>query len=312
MYVMKIVWLYVLLANVLALSACNQPPMQHASVPKTCKIGAYSFAEIGALQKSGYEDLTSAKVNELALLFLPCVGSSNPDIRDGMVYASLSSLLRGKRLEPSTQNQVLVHLLSALDGPPDGGGFLKPFAALNISELARADRITPYLSTDMRVHLVASTTSYLTNIADYRGYNDHEGWRHGVAHSADIVLQLSLNPNINDTQLTALRSAIGAQIVPQGGHTYIYGETERLARPILYMIAQGRFSADNWNSWLAEVSGPSPLASWEDVYSSEIGLAKLHNTKAFLNVLYINANESKNENIKQILPAVRKALTSLP
>ncbi len=302
----------VLLCAALVFTACSQPQVQDNTHAESCKIGAYSLDDISALQKSEYADIAPDKLNALALQFLPCVGSTDPKIRDEIVYASLSSLLRGERLEVATQNKLMAHLLTVLDGAPDADGFLKPFAALNISELARADRIAPYLSVDTRQHLVTSTASYLANITDYRGYDDSEGWRHGVAHSADIILQLSLNPNINTAQLTELRTALGTQIAPKSGHSYIYGEAERLARPVLYMAAQGQFTGENWQDWFAQIADPAPFASWGDMYTSENGLAKLHNTKAFLNVLYINATESKNENIKQILPAVRTALIALP
>lgn len=191
-------------------------------------------------------------------------------------------------------------------------GFLKPFAALNLSELARADRIEPYLTTTQREKMVQTVIRYMNSITDYRGYDDRQGWRHGVAHTADVILQLTLNPNIEASQVQRLRLAITSQIAPDNGHSYIYGESERLARPILYMARRGDFDAKNWSDWLVDVISPAPLENWQQAYTSEMSLARLHNIKAFLNVLYINAAESKNENIKQIFPPVRDALFKFP
>src|SRR4029079_4781720 len=79
----------------------------------------------------------------------------------------------------------------------DAQGFRAPFAALVLSELARTDRIKPWLSADERKFLVQAATNFLVGVHDYRGFSDQDGWRHGVAHGSDFVLQLALNPELD-------------------------------------------------------------------------------------------------------------------
>ena len=296
------------------LAACENPAPTAAPIAKIapCQIGEYSKADMSALKENGYAELTSAQINTLAVDMLACLGSPDPEMRDGIVFEEISALLRQERLDTETQIQMFTHLLDVLNGPEDADGFTKPFAALNMSEIVRADRVQAYLSPQQREDVVQATINYLTHITDYRGYDETRGWRHGIAHTADIVLQLSLNPNINEEQLAALRAAIATQISPPNGHSYIYGESERLARPLFYMAARGAFDQENWDVWLASLAGPAPYEKWAEVYTSEAGLAKLHNTKAFFNVLYISAQETKNENIKMLFPGARAALISMP
>lgn len=49
---------------------------------------------------------------------------------------------------------------------------------------------------------------------DLRGFDAVQGWRHGVAHGADLLLQLALNPALRRVQAEALLAAIASQVLP--------------------------------------------------------------------------------------------------
>ncbi len=294
------------------LTTCTPATSPSETVIAECGVGQHSQAEILALQVQKYQGLDMQAVNQIALDLLPCLGHPNPDIRDGLFYESLSGFLRAEQLTDATKLKLFTDILTILKGPDQASGFLKTFAALSLSELARADRVAAYLSDDQRQELVQATSDYMSAITDYRGFTDGQGWRHGVAHSADLILQLSLNPKITPAQFLTLQAALGTQIAPSSGHAYIHGEPERMARAALYLARRGEISQEGWSAWFAKLADPAPFKSWNDVYSSEAGLAKLHNTKAFLSVVYINATETKNANIKALLGPARAALIKLP
>ncbi|HHL42834.1 MAG TPA: DUF2785 domain-containing protein, partial [Hellea balneolensis] len=274
--------------------------------------GGQTLADMTALKMGGYTDLPQVALDQIALNIVPCIGHPNPEIRDGLVYETYAQFLRKDALSTDTKIKLFKDILAQFSTPEDPTSFTRPFAALDLSELVRADRIHAYLSDEQRENLVNATAGYLTKITDYRGFSDTEGWRHGIAHASDLVLQMTLNPKINDQQIETLRAALSTQIAPDSGHAYIHGESERLARPILYMARRGTFTAKNWQDWTKTLIDPAPFSSWNDMYTSEKGLAKLHNTKALLNTLYINANESQDDNVKRLFPAVRDALFKLP
>jgi hypothetical protein len=302
------------LAAVFALTSCTPEPQSAApdTSVQNCVTGRRSQSDITALKAAGYTDIPQTALDQIALDILPCLGDPNPKIRDGLVYETYAQLLRKDALSPTAKTTLFDNVLAVFTAQDDPTSFTRSFAALDLSELARADRVALYLSDEQRAKLVSATTDYLTNITDYRGFSDTEGWRHGIAHTSDLVLQMTLNPKINDEHIKDLRAALSHQIAPESGHAYIHGESERLARPIIYMARRGSFSAEDWQNWAQTLTDPAPFNSWNDMYTSEKGLAKLHNTKAFLNVLYINANESKDENIHMLFTAVRDALFKLP
>ena len=297
----------------------SAPNPEPKSAPKSapispCQIGTAGRYDMAALLKAKETEYTSWQdddVNRLAIDLLACLGDPDPNIRDGLVYASLRMLLRAERITPKTQQVLFEDLIKVLSGPKTHDGFARPFAALNLSELARADRITPFLTDEQRAKFVRSVSAYMISIDDYRGFSDQEGWRHGIAHTSDIMLHLSLNPNITKGQVLELRDALGKQIAPTD-HAYIHGEPERMARAVLYMARRGEIRAENWQNWMDRLAQPAPLASWADAYTSQAGLAKLNNTKAFLGHIYINANESGNANMKVLFAPARTALGQLP
>ena len=297
----------------LSLQACTQAPTtEEVITAPPCNVGTYDQVDMLTMKAEKYQGLDEGTVNQIALNLRPCIGHPDPEIRDGLVYESLSGFLRGEQITDDTKLQLFDHMLALMNGPIIEAGYTRPFAALNMSELARADRVSTYLSDEQREALVQTTENYMTGITDHRGYVNNEGWRHSVAHTADIVLQLSLNPNVTETQLHTLLAALGTQIAPASGHAYIHGEPERLARAVLYTANRNMISAEDWNIWFTGLANPAPLSSWGEAYKSEAGLAKLHNTKAFLSTIYINATETKNPKIKTLLEPARNALIKLP
>ena len=250
----------------------------------------------------------------LARELLPCLAAPDPELRDAIAFEALSVWLRNKKLSVEVQRHIFKVLMQQLQSQDaDADGFAKPFAALTLAEVARADRVSVFLSDDERNSLVDAATVYLRGVDDYRGFVQGQGWRHGVAHGADLLMQLALNPLTTKVQLERLVSAAQSQVAPASGHFYVYGESERLARPMLMAARRQLIEADWWRNLLDQISAPSPLATWDQAFNSQAGLARLHNTKSFLLVLYANLHESTDESLQShLLGPVRQALKQLP
>lgn len=286
----------------LLLAACATAP---AAAQTQCSPAGFSRVELDALKAGGWALADDARRNALARGLTDCLGSPDPTLRDGIAYEGLAHWLRARALSSETM-LALADDLQARLAAPEGAGFERPFAALALSEAARADRIEAFLTPARRASLLDASIAYFTGVRDYRGFDAREGWRHGVAHGADLLLQLSLNPAFGKTELERLRDAVATQVAPDG-HFYIYGESERLARPILFIASRGLISEDEWTQWFAALPGAG-----DDAFSSQAGLARRHNLTAFLAVLYINARLSQNENDDTLLSGAEAALRALP
>ena len=122
-------------------------------------------------------------------------------------------------------------------------------------------------------------------------------------------MQLALNPAITRTQLDQLLAAIAAQVSPQDPTVaYWAGEPDRLARPVIFIAQRKLYSDAEWKSWFERLMDPKPLASWDQAFTSERGIKKHHNVRAFLLGLYATASTSEDAGIKQLLERIRNSL----
>lgn len=270
-----------------------------------CPPTGYDRARLEALKAAEWAIADERERREFAQALPACLASPDPFFRDGVAFEGLSHLLRARQLDVATQTALINDVLPRLESR-DRRGFEAPFAALVLAELVRAERLNPHFTDDMRADVLERSLAYVSRVRDYRGYDEREGWRHGVAHGADLMLQLSVSQSTARDDLIRIRDAIATQIAPEG-HFYIYGESERLARPILFMAQRGLITEAEWTAWFATLPGDTGA-----MFASQAGLARRHNVTAFLQVIYLNARLSQNTEDDALLPGAEAALRAMP
>jgi hypothetical protein len=282
------------------------------ALAQTCPPAGTSRAQLLELKSHEFELPDAARRQALALDLVACLGSTDPTLRDGIAFEALAAWMRGKQLSPATVSAIRDRLVAQLaPDSPDPAGVQRPFAALVLAEVARVDRVEPFMTDQQLQQLVDAGTRYLQSVRDYRGFDEREGWRHGVAHSSDLMLQLAVNPRTSKAQLDQMLAAIATQIAPAGEHSYIYGEGDRLAQAVFYIAKRKLHTADEWSKWFQQVAAPAPLANWGDAWTSQRGIAKHHNTMQFLTTLYLYVRESGAEFQDLVLPSIVAAIKPL-
>ncbi|MBZ9613218.1 DUF2785 domain-containing protein [Rheinheimera maricola] len=270
-----------------------------------------SDAQLVNLKANQFQPAKGQVIDQVALSLLPCVGHTNPAIRDGVVYEAYQHWLRSNLLSTNTVQQLLQALLLNLQNSAnDAEQFRTAFSALILAEVVRVDRMQPYLNANERQQVVDKIAQFMTAIADYRGFSEQEGWRHNVAHTADAILQLSLNKALSAAQGQTLLTALLSQVAPQQ-HFYHFGEPKRIALPVLYLLLQEKIDQPALLKQLQDLASPAPFASWQAVYQSEQGLAKLHNTRSFFQTLYLLTSSSQNTRLQALAPAVLELIQSM-
>lgn len=259
-------------------------------------------AESGARLEAGRRDTLVSTLTD-------CLASPDPALRDGLGYEGLQTLLRADALDHDRLRALRDRLQGMLDAP-DPQGVARPFAALVLSEVARTDRVAPWMRAEERAAMVERAAAYLASVDDYRGFDNAIGWRHGVAHGADWAMQLAMNPALERPQLDRLRDAVAMQVMPASGHAYVFGEPERLARPLLFIAKRGLHDEAGWTAWFAAL--PSRLDDKALAWKDAGWLAKRHDLAAFLTVLYLEADRSEDAGIAALRPGILAALKALP
>ncbi len=269
-----------------------------------CPPPGASPASLAELKAAKWVVADDAARNKLALGLADCLASADPELRDGIAFEALQFWMRSEKLDTATVQALRTALLAGLNAP-DANGFGRPFAALVLAEVVRVDRRKPYLSPDERTGLVRAAADYLQGVRDYRGFDPREGWRHGVAHGADVMLQLAVNPALDKAAHEAMLAAIASQVQAADGHFYIYGEGGRLAAPVFHLARRDTLAAADWEAFIAKVADGARIRP----PVRQEALARLHNLKAFLLPLYAALNESQDQAQRaRLLPIVTKTL----
>ncbi len=224
------------------------------------------------------EETDAARIQQQAVALLPCLANLDPKLRDDIAFEQLSAWARGGKLEAAMLQRLRADLVAVLDAQPDAAGVHQPFAVLTLAEVARADRLKPFMTAEQRGDLVEHAARFLGSVRDYRGFTPGEGWRHGVAHGADLALQLGLNDTLSAAQRQALLGAVTAQVLADHRHAYRYGEGNRLARAALQLQLRLKPDETGMQAWLDALLEPLKKAqAWD-----ETALTDLHNLRGFL------------------------------
>jgi hypothetical protein len=246
------------------------------------------------------------------LALVTCLGDPDPNVRDKIAFERLSAAMRAGDVDRQTLMAIDAQLLK-LVAAPDPQGVQRPFAILTLAEIARTDRVKPWMTNDDRETLVATATRYLSTISDYRAFDDKDGFRHGVAHGADLALQLALNPAVTKPQLDRLLDAVATQVTPTDPNVaYWAGESDRLARAVIFIAQRKLHSETEWKRFFDTLMTPKPLASWEQAFASVAGIRKHHNVRAFLLSLFATAATTEDDGIKLLLEPIRNSLKLVP
>jgi hypothetical protein len=283
--------------------------MSSGAVAQTCPPAGMTRTQLLDLKAHEFKLPDAARRQALALDLVACLGNTDQELRDAVAYSALAEWMRSKQLTAATVGTIMDRLLAVLaPDRADPAGVQRPFAALTLAEVVRFDRIEAFMTDQQLQQLVDATTRYLQSIRDYRGFDEREGWRHGVAHASDVMLQLAVNPRTTKAQLDQMLAAIATQVAPPGEHFYAYGEGDRLAQAVFYIAKRKLHTADEWKNWFEQVSAPAPLKSWQEAWTSQRGIAKHQNTMQFLSMLYLYLRESGPGFQDLVLPAVVAAI----
>lgn len=242
----------------LACAGLSMASPAHAS----CELSGEPIQRLQHWRSSGFPVPDDAQRNARALAMAACLGDADPFLRDEIAFGALSGWMRHGQLDTGTLLRIERELEDALVAG-DADGFGRPFAALVLAEIARTDRVQPWMTPQQRSRMAVLAADYLRSTRDYRGYVDGEGWRHAVAHGADWVMQLVLNKALAVPDAMLLLEALATQVMPADGHAYVFGESGRLARPVAYAAARGDLDEAALGAWLEQLAtmlGPMPAA----------------------------------------------------
>ncbi|MBR7800040.1 DUF2785 domain-containing protein [Undibacterium fentianense] len=274
-----------------------------------CPPQQYTRVQLLELKKNNWQITNANERQHIALALLDCLGEPDPHLRDEIAFEALSFWMRNELIATETivamQEKLQQQINQVID--QNDPGFMQAFSAMVLAEIARVDRRKPFMSETQRQAMLAVAGNYLNQLHDYRGFDENVGWRHGVAHAADWMMQLSLNPALSKTQHQFILNTL-AKHIANDQHFYIYGEGERLMTPVFYLALRSQLGVEEWERWFSYLFE----TKLDLKKTTQASLARKHNLTAFLSALYIALQQSQQDALRErLLPIVIKSLKKL-
>jgi uncharacterized protein DUF2785 len=237
-----------------------------------------------ALKADDFRLPAGASPAALSREVLALLGSTDPELRDGVGYEAFASwVYRDELLHPAELESLRVTLMSsARAGLGDGEGdgvFGRSFALLDLSVLAAEDLRRPFLTAAGFQELLTLACEALARERDLRGYVPGKGWAHATAHAADLLKFLARSPHLTPGDDARIVSQI-AERLRTAHQVFVWGEDARLAAALLALAARPNFESAPFDAWFVRLQGDDA-----SLWKGQLDVARYTAVRAQLNAL---------------------------
>ncbi|WP_312193599.1 DUF2785 domain-containing protein [Exiguobacterium sp.] len=184
--------------------------------------------------------VTPALLDELLLH----IGSTDPELRDGLIYPQLATYIASESFTIGEANRLFDFILSGHGlmyrmGTADTTAVLtRSFSALALAELLVMDKIRHLLTQSQLDRLSTYLQTYLEQEKDVRGFIDGFGWAHSMAHIADVYAVWFTHPASRPQEEIGAIDAMIRQLI-RSDYLYIDEEADRMVTAWLQACRHG-------------------------------------------------------------------------
>ena len=268
------------------------------------------------IAKNDYKIPEGHTLEELTSTLFGYLPSTDPELRDEIAYVVYANWLKREMVSKDAirahVNELLSNLEKGIGEVESDSVFLRAFSVLLLAEIVHNDNKKPLLEKGQAQYILAKGLWYLDAEKDPRGHIPVKGWAHALAHTADLMLVLGCNRNLEENDLWKILNAISSKIVHSTNYLYIHGEDDRLASAIIEVLWRGLISIEKVGLWTKLFTEPDGK-DWKRVYvEAERNLA-FQNTRNLVRSIYLGLlsddEELPNrEKLKDIILATVKIL----
>lgn len=265
--------------------------------------------QLRGIAENGYEVPDRIDPFQFALEMLAHLGSIDSELRDDLIFSTLSTWI-DRDLFDSEQLRHFLSVLTDQDHLFNGNGeentdsvFARSFSALLLQPIIAAHRRAPFLIEDELQETLTRVLSYLDSERDLRGYDREKGWAHSVAHTADVLDELAKCKELGQPDLFRILQSIAGK-VGTGNGVYSFEEDERLVTAVASILDRGVLKESHVDEWIAGLVHitQTPEVLPETDY-------QFVNVKSFLRSLYFRILD--REELEHICKTTRAALREI-
>ena len=172
------------------------------------------------------------------------IGSTDPELRDGLIYPQLATYISSDALTVAEAKQIFEFILSGQGlmyrmGTSDTTAVLsRSFSALALAELLVMDKTRHLLTQSQLDRLSTYLQTYLEQEKDVRGFIDGLGWAHSMAHIADVYAVWFTHPASRPQEELGAIDAMIRQLI-RSDYLYVDEEADRMVTAWLQACHHG-------------------------------------------------------------------------
>ncbi len=243
-----------------------------------------------SIARNNYQIPDTYTLENLTDILFSYLASTDPELRDDIAYIVYANWLKremySSEIIKSHVDTLLSNLEKGIGETESDAVFLRAFSVLLLAEIVHNDNKKPLLERGQIKTILAKGLWYLESEQDPRGHIPVKGWAHALAHSADLMLVLARNRNIDEADLWRILAAISNKMIHSTKHVYIHGEDERLASAILEVLRRDLVSLNQLEAWAKSFIYPDGK-DWKGVYVEEERNRAFQNTRNLLRSIYL-------------------------
>lgn len=233
------------------------------------------------------------------------IGSVDAELRDGLIYETLSHWIADHSLTANELEQLLPvllddnHLLFKLGETGTDSVFTRSFSMLVIPLLLIRHRESPFLSSEQIHEIKEKVFRNVREERDYRGYDEEKGWAHAVAHAADALDDLAQCPELNSDDLSTILDLVFEKITITD-QIYFNGEDERMVTSIISVLNRKILSQTYVEQWIHKFGNVEKSPEFLPAFKQK------NNIKNFLKSLYFRVTFYKAD--ADLCPTIEQTL----
>jgi hypothetical protein len=256
--------------------------------------------KLKAIKSENFKVPDDIDVFEMILSMMEYLGDSDSELRDDLIYSTLSSWIMNKAMSKEQLKQLIEiildhkHLFYKIGERDTNSVFMRAFSVLLVATIIYVHREDAFLNKGELIAIKNKLIHYLAEEKDVRGYLSEGGWAHTTAHSADALDELALCKELEHEDLLEILKAIKNKVCINY-HAYICYEDERLAYAANSLINRDLLDEEELAEWIKSFQEYKEKADLPNHFYL------ITNIRNFLNSLYYRLPKDRYHKLKNAI-----------
>ncbi len=236
--------------------------------------------------ENDFQPPDSITPRDLLPYFYKHLGSTDAELRDELIFSVLANwIYQGVYTNEQIHSiaETLIqdeYILKGLGSQKDDSVFVRSASALQLWAIVVTQNKRNFLSFNIIGQIFEKSVQLLIEEVDYRSFVPGAGWANSISHTANLLLELVVLPEMKKPLLLLVLNSICEKVL-QPDFKFPGDETEHLAAPFAEILLTETLLEEEINQSLDKLKIPAPFHGQkpEDFY-------RVINVRCFLRSVY--------------------------